>query len=43
MGSVIAQAETEASSTETREALQAAGEHYRKMLDEIVRALGVSS
>lgn len=43
MGGVIEQAESEASSSETRTALQSAGEHYRKMLDEIIRALGVQT
>lgn len=42
MQDVIAQAEQEATSRETRAALLEAGEHYRKMRDEIVRALGVS-
>lgn len=39
---VLAQARDETSG-EAREALERAGEHYRKMRDEIVRALGVTA
>lgn len=39
---VLAQAQRETEDREAREALSKAGEHYRKMRDEIVRALGVS-
>lgn len=39
---VIAQAHHEEDDREAREAWSRAGEHYRKMRDEIVRALGVS-
>jgi excisionase family DNA binding protein len=38
---VLAQAQRETGDREAREALSLAGEHYRKMRDEIVRALGV--
>lgn len=38
---VIAQAHDETQDSEARAALARAGEHYRKMRDEIVRALGV--
>lgn len=41
MQDVIGQAHREATDTEARVALGRAGEHYRKMRDEIVRALGV--
>lgn len=37
---VLAQAQRETTSSETRAALAGAGEHYRRMRDEIVRALG---
>lgn len=43
MQDVIAQAHREASDREVRRALSVAGEHHRKMRDEIVRALGVGS
>jgi hypothetical protein len=43
MQDVLAQAEREATSVEGRAALQRAGEHHRRMRDEIVRALGVGS
>lgn len=38
---VIAQAQREASTREAREALSVAGQHYRKMRDQVVIALGV--
>lgn len=38
---VIAQAQDETQDSEARAALSRAGEHYRKMRDEIVKALGV--
>jgi transposase len=43
MDAVIAQAHRETEDREARRALSEAGVHYRKMRDEIVRALGVSS
>lgn len=42
MQDVLGQAHAEATDREAREALGKAGQHYRKMRDEIVRALGVS-
>lgn len=42
MQDVLAYAQREATDREAREALSLAGEHHRKMRDEIVRALGVS-
>jgi predicted transcriptional regulator len=42
MQDVLGQAHAEATDSEARRALAVAGEHYRKMRDEIVRALGVS-
>jgi DNA-binding CsgD family transcriptional regulator len=42
MQDVLAQAHRETENREARAALAAAGEHYRKMRDEIVRALGIS-
>lgn len=42
MQDTIAQAHREATDPEAREALSLSGEHYRKMRDQIVRALGVS-
>lgn len=42
MQDVLGQAHAEAPDSEARRALAVAGEHYRKMRDEIVRALGVS-
>lgn len=42
MQDVLAQAHREATDKEARVALSLAGEHYRKMRDEIVRALGVA-
>jgi hypothetical protein len=42
MQDTIAQAHREATDREAREALALAGEHHRKMRDQIVRALGVS-
>jgi hypothetical protein len=38
---VIAQAQRETEDREARAALSRAGEHHRKMRDEIVKALGV--
>lgn len=42
MQDVLAQAQRETEDRQAREALSRAGEHYRKMRDEIVRALGVA-
>ncbi len=42
MGKVLAQAEAEATTDDTRAALEDATSHYHKMSDAIVRALGVS-
>ena len=42
MQDVLAQAQRETQDSEAREALSRAGVHYRKMRDEIVRALGIS-
>lgn len=42
MQDVIGRAHSEASDHEARAALSRAGEHYRKMRDEVVRALGVA-
>jgi transposase len=42
MQDVIAQAQRETADAEARRALSQAGAHYRKMRDEIVRALGVA-
>jgi hypothetical protein len=42
MQDVLGQAHREATDSETREALSKAGQHYRKMRDEIVRGLGVA-
>lgn len=42
MQDVLAQAQRETEDREARRALSKAGEHHRKMRDEIVRALGVS-
>jgi transposase len=42
MQDVLGQAHREATDREAREAWSRAGEHYRKMRDDIVRALGVS-
>lgn len=42
MQDVLAQAHDETEDREARAALSLAGEHYRKMRDEVVRALGVS-
>lgn len=42
MQDVLGRAHGEATDSEARRALAVAGEHYRKMRDEIVRALGVS-
>jgi hypothetical protein len=42
MQDVLGQAHREATDSEARRALSIAGEHHRKMRDEIVRALGVS-
>jgi len=39
---VLGQAHREEDDREAREAWARAGEHYRKMRDEIVRALGVA-
>lgn len=43
MQDVLGQARRETNDPQAREALDRAGEHYRKMRDEIVRALGVSA
>jgi DNA-binding transcriptional MerR regulator len=43
MQDVLVQAQRETADSETRAALRDAGEHYRKMRDEIVRALGAGS
>jgi hypothetical protein len=43
MQDVIGQAEREAGTREARAALREAGAHYRRMRDEIVRALGVET
>lgn len=42
MQNVLGQAHRESTDPEARRALSLAGEHYRKMRDEIVRALGVT-
>lgn len=42
MQDVLGRAHSESTDPEGRRALSVAGEHYRKMRDEIVRALGVS-